>query len=410
METDHVIIGGGPAGIFAALTAADLGKRCVILEQNGQIGKKLRITGKGRCNVTNNCSQQDFLLHIPTNRSFLYSALSRCSPQDVMDFFEQQGVALKTERGNRVFPVSDRAEDIVTALQRALRARNIPVIRAKAKHLILKDGICIGVQTTDGTIYSAQSVLLATGGASYPATGSTGDGYRLAKEVGHTIVPPTPSLVPFVTKETWCRDAMGLSLRNITLRLYDGTDCIFSDLGELLFTHFGVSGPLVLRASAHIPQMEPNRYRLELDVKPALSQQQLDLRIQRDLQTYANQDFGNLMRKLLPAKLIPVAAGLAEIPLSEKGNSVKRMQRRKLVQVLKAIPLEIQGFRPLAEAIVTRGGISVKEISAKTMASKLVPGLYFAGELIDVDGYTGGFNLQIAFATGHSAGLAMGSA
>ena len=203
---------------------------------------------------------------------------------------------------------------------------------------------------------------------------------------------------------------MGLSLRNITLRLYDGTDCIFSDLGELLFTHFGVSGPLVLRASAHIPQMEPNRYRLELDVKPALSQQQLDLRIQRDLQTYANQDFGNLMRKLLPAKLIPVAAGLAEIPLSEKGNSVTRMQRRKLVQVLKAIPLEIQGFRPLAEAIVTRGGVSVKEISAKTMASKLVPGLYFAGELIDVDGYTGGFNLQIAFATGHSAGLAMGSA
>ena len=410
METDHVIIGGGPAGIFAALTAADLGKRCVILEQNGQIGKKLRITGKGRCNVTNNCSQQDFLLHIPTNRSFLYSALSRCSPQDVMDFFEQQGVALKTERGNRVFPVSDRAEDIVTALQRALRARNIPVIRAKAQHLILKDGICTGVQTTDGTIYSAQSVLLATGGASYPATGSTGDGYRLAKEVGHTIVPPTPSLVPFVTKETWCRDAMGLSLRNITLRLYDGTDCIFSDLGELLFTHFGVSGPLVLRASAHIPQMEPNRYRLELDVKPALSQQQLDLRIQRDLQTYANQDFGNLMRKLLPAKLIPVAAGLAEIPLSEKGNSVTRMQRRKLVQVLKAIPLEIQGFRPLAEAIVTRGGISVKEISAKAMASKLVPGLYFAGELIDVDGYTGGFNLQIAFATGHSAGLAMGNA
>ena len=410
METDHVIIGGGPAGIFAALTAADLGKRCVILEQNGQIGKKLRITGKGRCNVTNNCSQQDFLLHIPTNRSFLYSALSHCSPQDVMDFFEQQGVALKTERGNRVFPVSDRAEDIVTALQRALRARNIPVIRAKAKHLILKDGICTGVQTTDGTIYSAQSVLLATGGASYPATGSTGDGYRLAKEVGHTIVPPTPSLVPFVTKETWCRDAMGLSLRNITLRLYDGTDCIFSDLGELLFTHFGVSGPLVLRASAHIPQMEPNRYRLELDVKPALSQQQLDLRIQRDLQTYANQDFGNLMRKLLPAKLIPVAAGLAEIPLSEKGNSVTRMQRRKLVQVLKAIPLEIQGFRPLAEAIVTRGGISVKEISAKAMASKLVPGLYFAGELIDVDGYTGGFNLQIAFATGHSAGLAMGNA
>lgn len=410
METDHVIIGGGPAGISAALTAADLGKRCVILEQNGQIGKKLRITGKGRCNVTNNCSQQDFLLHIPTNRSFLYSALSRCSPQDVMDFFEQQGVALKTERGNRVFPVSDRAEDIVTALQRALRARNIPVIRAKAKHLILKDGTCTGVQTTDGTIYSAQSVLLATGGASYPATGSTGDGYRLAKEVGHTIVPPTPSLVPFVTKETWCRDAMGLSLRNITLRLYDGTDCIFSDLGELLFTHFGVSGPLVLRASAHIPQMEPNRYRLELDVKPALSQQQLDLRMQRDLQTYANQDFGNLMRKLLPAKLIPVAAGLAEIPLSEKGNSVTRMQRRKLVQVLKAIPLEIQGFRPLAEAIVTRGGVSVKEISAKAMASKLVPGLYFAGELIDVDGYTGGFNLQIAFATGHSAGLAMGNA
>lgn len=407
METDHLCIGGGPGGMFAALTAAGSGKRCIILEQNEQLGRKLRITGKGRCNLTNNCDRETLLANIPGNGKFLYSAFSRCMPQDVMAYFEELGVPLKTERGNRVFPVSDRAEDIVQALQKAIRRAGIPVIRGEAAHLILEDNRCCGIRTTDGREFRAGTTLLATGGVSYPKTGSTGTGYQLAEEAGHSIVPPMPSLVPLVTQETWCRDAMGLSLRNVTLRLYRGDKCVFEELGEMLFTHFGVSGPLVLSASAVMRKGQPQDYRMEIDLKPGLTPEQLDKRIQRDLTDSPNRDLGNILHALLPAKLILPVLKLCRIPPDTKANSMTREQRLTLGKLVKAVPLQVKAFRPIEEAIVTRGGVSVREVNAKTMESKCCPGLYFAGEILDVDGYTGGFNLQIAFATAYSAGLAM---
>lgn len=408
METDHLCIGGGPAGIFAALIAAGSGKRCIILEQNEQLGRKLRITGKGRCNLTNNCDRETLLANIPGNGKFLYSAFSRCMPQDVMAYFEQLGVPLKTERGNRVFPVSDRAEDIVQALKQAVRKAGIPVIRGKATHLNIEhNGCCIGAGTASGIEIQAKTTLLATGGMSYPKTGSDGSGYRLAEAAGHTIIPPKPSLVPLVTQESWCRDVMGLSLRNVTLRLYYGNKCIFEELGEMLFTHFGVSGPLVLSASAAMRKGLPADYRIEIDLKPGLTPEQLDRRIQRDLSDSPNRDMGNILHALLPAKLILPLLRMSRIPPDTKANSLTREQRHTLGSVIKALPLRIKAFRPIEEAIITRGGVSVREVNAKTMESKLCPGLYFAGEILDADGYTGGFNLQIAFATAYSAGLAM---
>ena len=396
METDHLCIGGGPAGVFAALTAAANGKRCMILEHNKQLGRKLRITGKGRCNLTNNCDRDTLLANIPANGKFLYSALSRCTPQDVMAYFEGLGVPLKTERGNRVFPVSDRAEDIVQALQKAVQRAGIPVVHGDAAHLILEQGRCLGVRTADGREFRAGTTLLATGGLSYPKTGSDGTGYRLAEEAGHTIVPPMPSLIPLVTKENWCRDAMGLSLRNVTLRLYRGEKCVFEDLGEMLFTHFGVSGPLVLSASALMRKGSPEDYRLEIDLKPGLTPEQLDKRIQRDLAESPNRDLGNILHALLPAKLILPVLRLCGIAPDTKANTLTKAQR-----------LHVRAFRPIEEAIITRGGVSVKEVDARTMASKRCEGLYFAGEILDLDGYTGGFNLQIAFSTAYSAGIAM---
>ncbi len=410
METDHLCIGGGPAGIFAALTAAEKGGRCVILEHNKQLGRKLRITGKGRCNLTNNCDRDTLLANIPANGKFLYSALSRCTPQDVMAYFEGLGVPLKTERGNRVFPVSDRAEDIVQALQKAVRMAGIPVIHGDAAQLLLENGRCIGVRTADGREFRAGTTLLATGGLSYPKTGSDGSGYSLAEAAGHTIVPPMPSLIPLVTKETWCRDAMGLSLRNVTLRLYRGGKCVFEELGEMLFTHFGVSGPLVLSASALMRKGSPEDYRLEIDLKPGLTPEQLDKRIQRDLAENQNRDMGNILRALLPAKLILPILQLSHIAPDTKANALTKTQRLALRDCIKAVSLHVKAFRPIEEAIITRGGVSVKEVDAKTMASKRCEGLYFAGEILDLDGYTGGFNLQIAFSTAHSAGTAMAEA
>lgn len=410
METDHLCIGGGPAGIFAALTAAEKGGRCVILEHNKQLGRKLRITGKGRCNLTNNCDRDTLLANIPANGKFLYSALTRCTPQDVMAYFEGLGVPLKTERGNRVFPVSDRAEDIVQALQKAVRMAGIPVIHGDAAQLLLENGRCIGVRTADGREFRAGTTLLATGGLSYPKTGSDGSGYSLAEAAGHTIVPPMPSLIPLVTKETWCRDAMGLSLRNVTLRLYRGGKCVFEELGEMLFTHFGVSGPLVLSASALMRKGSPEDYRLEIDLKPGLTPEQLDKRIQRDLAENQNRDMGNILRALLPAKLILPILQLSHIAPDTKANALTKTQRLALRDCIKAVSLHVKAFRPIEEAIITRGGISVKEVDAKTMASKRCEGLYFAGEILDLDGYTGGFNLQIAFSTAHSAGIAMAEA
>lgn len=410
METDHLCIGGGPAGIFAALTAAEKGGRCVILEHNKQLGRKLRITGKGRCNLTNNCDRDTLLANIPANGKFLYSALSRCTPQDVMAYFERLGVPLKTERGNRVFPVSDRAEDIVQALQKAVRMAGIPVIHGDAAQLLLENGRCIGVRTADGREFRAGTTLLATGGLSYPKTGSDGSGYSLAEAAGHTIVPPMPSLIPLVTKEAWCRDAMGLSLRNVTLRLYRGGKCVFEELGEMLFTHFGVSGPLVLSASALMRKGSPEDYRLEIDLKPGLTPEQLDKRIQRDLTENQNRDMGNILRALLPAKLILPILQLSHIAPDTKANALTKTQRLALRDCIKAVSLHVKAFRPIEEAIITRGGVSVKEVDAKTMASKRCEGLYFAGEILDLDGYTGGFNLQIAFSTAYSAGIAMAEA
>lgn len=404
--TDTIIIGGGAAGCLAAITAARFGKSVLMFEPNEKVGRKLRITGKGRCNVTNNCSQEELMQNIPVNPRFLYSAFSNFGTEDTMSFFEELGVPLKTERGNRVFPVSDNAEDIVNALDRELKKLGVKIIRKKVTQIICEDGVCTGV-SAGGEKYFSQSVLIACGGKSYPNTGSTGDGYRLAKELGHTVTELKPSLVPLVSPDKYCAEMMGLSLRNVTLRLYDRGKCIYTELGEMLFTHFGVSGPLVLSASSHMREMAPDRYKLMIDLKPGLSPEQLDARIQRDFAENINRDFVNAVRKLLPAKLIPTAVKLSGIAPDTKVNSITREQRLKFGELIKAFPVRVSGFRPIDEAIITSGGISVKEINPKTMESKLVQGLFFAGEVIDVDAYTGGFNLQIAFATAYTAGLYM---
>lgn len=404
--TDTIIIGAGAAGCFAAITAARLEKKVIMFEPNEKIGRKLRITGKGRCNVTNNCSEDELMRNIPVNPRFLYSSFSNFGTEDTMNFFEELGVPLKTERGNRVFPVSDNAEDIVNALDRELKKLGVKIIRKKVTDIIAENGVCKGVRA-GGEDFYARSVLIACGGKSYPNTGSTGDGYRLAQRLGHTVTELKPSLVPMVSPDKYCADMMGLSLRNVTLKLYDLEKCIYSELGEMLFTHFGVSGPLVLSASSHIREISKERYSIRIDLKPGLTLEQLDLRIQRDFTENINRDFVNAVRKLLPAKLIPVAVMLSGISPEQKVNGITREQRLKFGELIKSFPVKISGFRPIDEAIITSGGISVKEINPKTMESKLVQNLFFAGEVIDVDAYTGGFNLQIAFSTAYTAGLYM---
>lgn len=404
--TDAIIIGGGAAGCFAAVHAARFGKSVVLFEKNERLGRKLCITGKGRCNVTNNSSAEEHMKNIPVNPRFMYSAFSACDSSDVMSFFEELGVPLKTERGNRVFPVSDRADDIADALEREMKKLGVRVINKRVSSLIIENGTCVGVRA-GGEEYRSNSVLIASGGASYPKTGSTGDGYGFAEKAGHTVTELKPSLVPLVSPDKFCAELMGLSLRNVTLTVYDGDKPIFSEFGEMLFTHFGVSGPLVLSASSHIRDMKPNRYHLAIDLKPALDSEQLDARIQRDFAENLNRDFINGIRKLLPAKLIPVITRLSGIPEEQKINSVTKEQRRRFGELIKAFPVRVSGFRPIDEAIVTSGGILVREIDPHTMESKLVRGLFFAGEVIDVDAYTGGFNLQIAFSTAYSAALYM---
>lgn len=406
MDADVIIIGGGAAGALAGIYCGMWGKKTLIFEPNGKIGKKLAITGKGRCNVTNNCSNDELMKNIPVNPRFLYSAFSQYSTEDVMNFFENAGVPLKTERGNRVFPQSDKASDIVSALERELKNNNVKIIKESVTRLLIDDGVCVGVEA-GGKEYSSYSVLIATGGKSYPATGSTGDGYKLAEQTGHTVTKLKPSLVPIVCEEKYCSDMMGLSLRNVTLSLYDNDKKIFSELGEMLFTHFGVSGPLVLSASSHIAQMEKGRYKMYIDLKPGLSEQQLDARILRDFGDNINRIFGNSLSKLLPAKLVPVAVRLSGIEGERKVNQITREERMAFVRLLKKFPLTVKDFRPIEEAIVTSGGVNIREINPKTMASKLVDGLFFAGEVIDVDAYTGGFNLQIAFSTAYCAALNM---
>lgn len=402
-EYDVVVIGGGAAGCFAAIKCAELGMRTAILEPNQKLGRKLAITGKGRCHVTNNSDNETIMKNIPRNPSFMYSALSSFSAQDCMDFFERLGVPLKTERGNRVFPVSDKAYDIVDALYKEIGRLNVNVLHEKAKHILTENNMVVGVDCGKNC-FGAAKVILATGGMSYPVTGSTGDGYRMAAELGHTITPIKPSLVPLVTVDD-CARMMGLSLKNVVLTLKDDKSgkTLYSEIGEMLFTHFGVSGPLVLSASSYISEMETDRYMLYIDLKPGLDHKQLDLRIQRDFKEMQNKVLANALVKLLPSKLILPLIDTAGLDPEKRVNEFTREERMKLLDTLKAFPLTIRDFRPVDEAIITDGGVSVKEIKPKTMESKLVSGLYFAGEIIDVTGFTGGFNLQIAFSTANAA-------
>lgn len=406
MKTSLLVIGGGAAGLTAAGFAAEKGVQTVVLERNDRPGRKLMITGKGRCNVTNNCTSLDTLIsNVPGNGRFLYGAFSRFMPSDVIEFFENRGVELKTERGNRVFPVSDNALEIVDALHNFAR-KNAKIIKGRAVKLIVEDSYVKGVETEDGEVIYADKVIIATGGLSYPGTGSTGDGYALARQAGHTITDLKPSLVPLEIHEGFCSDLMGLSLRNIAIKVTDTEKNkeIYSDFGEMLFTHFGVSGPVILSASAHMRNMKSGKYKIAIDLKPALTVEQLDARILRDFSENINRNFINALNSLLPKKLVPIIVRLSGIGLSTKVNQVTKEQRRNLAVLLKNLTVTVTDFRPVAEAIITSGGVSVSQINPKTMESKLVSGLYFAGEVIDTDAYTGGFNLQIAFSTGKLAG------
>lgn len=404
IKTQVAVIGGGAAGLIAAGTAAARGMDTVIIEKNERCAKKVLITGKGRCNVTNNCDVQTLLKNIPRNPRFLYSAFSRFSPDDVMNFFESRGVLLKTERGNRVFPESDKAADIASALTKFAKDSGARIITDEARSLEIENGALRGVNTASGEQVLARSVIIATGGLSYPRTGSTGDGYRFAAQAGHKIIPAKPSLIPVVTNEKWCRDLMGLSLKNVTLTVKVKDKTVFSELGEMLFTHFGVSGPLVLSASSVMKEYPADSISMHIDLKPGLNEKQLDLRILRDFEEQKNKDFSNSLGGLLPRKLIPVIVKLSGIDFAKKTNQISREERAALVSLLKNLTVTVAGYRPVEEAIITSGGVDVSQINPKTMESKLLNGLFFAGEVIDADGFTGGFNLQIAFSTGVAAG------
>ncbi len=404
MIYDGIVIGGGPAGMFAAIMAADQGNRVLLLEANNRLGKKLLITGKGRCNITNDCTAPEVLQNVPRNGRFLYSAMEGFPPARVMDFFESHGCPLKTERGNRVFPVSDKAVSVLDCLRTELQRTGVKIQTGRVQQILTDGKTVTGVRTANETI-CAKWVILATGGVSYPSTGSTGDGYKIAKALGHTIIEPEGSLVPLQTAGRDCPDMQGLSLRNVGVKLLSSKGkVLYKDFGELLFTHFGVSGPTVLSASAHL---KGDGCRLVIDMKPALDEGKLNERILRDLELYQNRTMENALTDLLPRSMIPVVLRRLGIPEGLQANSLKKEQRRALVALLKAFQVEITGKRPVTEAIITSGGIKVSEIDPKTMQSKIVPGLFFAGEIIDCDAYTGGFNLQIAWATAYTAGMAV---
>lgn len=411
-QTNGVVVaGGGAAGMMAAITAARAGASVLLLEPNEKVGRKLYITGKGRCNVTNHCGVEEVLTNIPRNPKFLYSAMSRFTPQDTWEFFEKLGVRLKTERGNRVFPQSDKSADIVDALFFELRRQGVELRQDRLCGLAVADGKITGVRTaasSDTTMCKA--VVLATGGASYPRTGSTGDGYRLAESVGHTVVPPRGSLVPLESDDPHCAKMQGLSLRNVELRVKNQKGkVVYREQGELLFTHFGLSGPLVLSASAHM-DFARNSYTAHIDLKPALDEQKLDARLLRDFEARANQNFANALGGLVPQSMIDPMIERSGIPAGQKVRDIRREQRRRLLETLKDFSVAITGPRPVDEAIITAGGVKVSEVEPGTMQSRKVDGLYFAGELLDVDAYTGGFNLQIAWATGHAAGASAAEA
>lgn len=400
-----IVIGGGAAGLMAAGIAASNGYNVSVLEKNSILGKKLRITGKGRCNVTNNCEIQELMDNIPVNPRFLYSAFSAFNAQDTISFFESLGVPLKTERGNRVFPVSDNAQDIVDCLIDFVKKNHVHIINGTAKSLIAESGQIRGIGLQDGSIIFCDKVIIATGGVSYPGTGSTGDGYKLARQAGHSIIDPKPSLVPLVEGGNYCKRMQGLSLKNIKLYIKNSSGkVIFEDFGELLFTHFGLSGPVILSASAHMRDFKNKSYYAIIDLKSALNEEKLDCRLLRDFEKNSNKDFSNALYDLLPKKMIDVFIERCAIPLDKKVNNITREERSRILKMLKHFSIEISEARPIEEAIITSGGVCTKEINPKTMESKLVSGLYFAGEVIDVDAYTGGFNLQIAFSTGYLAG------
>lgn len=403
-ENQIIIVGAGAAGMMAAITAARAGKQVLLIEPNEKVGRKLYITGKGRCNVTNACSQEEFLASVPRNGKFMYSAISRFTSADTMTFFESLGVALKTERGNRVFPCSDKAADIIDALFFEMRRQGVMLYQGRVTELIIENDRITGVKTDLGEVLRGSAVILATGGASYPRTGSTGDGYKLAEGAGHTVTPIRGSLVPLVSEDPFCGQMQGLSLRNVELKIKNQKGkVVFQELGEMLFTHFGISGPLVLSASAHM-DFTKNQYSAHIDLKPALDEQKLDARLLRDFEERANQNFSSVLGGLVPQSMIAVVAARCGIPADQKAHDIRREQRRNLLETLKNFSVSLSGTRPVEEAIVTSGGIKVSEVDPKTMESKIVRNLYFAGELLDVDAYTGGFNLQIAWSTGYAAG------
>ena len=400
-----VVIGAGAAGMMAAVTAARLGARVTVLEKNDRVGRKIRITGKGRCNVTNDCSVGDFLSNVPTNPRFLYTALSKLSVEGTKAFFEEAGVPLKVERGNRVFPVSDKAVDIVSAMYESCKQAGVEFIFRKVLGIDVADGAVRSVKYSGGEL-TADAVIVATGGRSYPLTGSDGDGYKFARSVGHTVTELRPSLVPIVAEGHLCGRMQGLSLKNVKLTVYSERQSkpVYEDFGEMMFTHFGITGPMVLSASAYLPNIGRERYYAEIDLKPALDEKKLDARILSDFAKYSNKDFINALSDMLPQKMIEPVVELSGIDPRKKVNSVTREERMKLAEIIKHFRIPLSHFRPIDEAIVTKGGVAVSELDPRTMQSKLVEGLYFAGEVIDVDAYTGGFNLQIAFSTGYTAG------
>ncbi len=401
---DCIVIGAGAAGMMCAITAAEMGKKVLLIEKNKVLGKKLRITGKGRCNVTNDCDADTFFANVVHHPAFLRSAYASFSCYDTMAFFERLGVPLKTERGGRVFPVSDRASDIVQALTDRLQQLDVSVVHAEAESICVTDGQISGVRLKTGEVLSASRVVLACGGASYPATGSDGTGYRIAADCGHTIVPLTPSLVPVELEPVEvCRQLQGLSLRNVAIRLVRNGNAVYRDFGEMLFTHFGVSGPIILSASTVAQSGDI----LEIDLKPALDFEQLDKRVCQDFAHYSNKNLSNALGDLLPSKLIPVMIETSGLSAYQKVHDITKAQRQTFVRLLKNFSFTVKGLRPIEEAIVTAGGVDVRQVNPKDMQSKLVTGLYFAGEILDVDAYTGGFNLQIAFSTGYKAGLSV---
>ena len=393
------MIGGGAAGTLCAALAAGRGLDVVLLEPNRMLGRKLRITGKGRCNVTNDCDAREFIAAIPGDGRFLQSAIHKFGTSDTKALFEGLGVALKTERGNRVFPESDRADDIADALTKLARENGVRVLRERATRILTDEAGAVRAVASGGGEIECEAAVICTGGLSYPGTGSTGDGYRMAGELGHTIRPCRPSLVPLESPDAWCREMQGFSLRNVELSAYEDEKLIYKALGEMLFTHFGVSGPLVLSASAHMRRFGECRYRLSIDLKPGLDEKKLDARLLRDFEKYSNREFRNSLGDLAGRAMIPVLVELSGIPGDTRTNSVTRQQRAALAQLLKHFPVSLSGPRPIAEAIVTSGGVATTEVNPRTMESKLVPGLYFAGEVLDLDAYTGGYNLQIAWST-----------